>query len=187
MSAHLNQVAHTAVIDEDQTASGTILVKRVKPGSTRMLVNFTAPDPKSVALNGHTLDIYYPRNNTIQEYELGKNSALIEQFLLLGFGTTRAELTANNDVKYLGASPLNGSPAVELQLTPKSADVLAHIQRIEMWVSPDTGYPLQHKIFQQGGDYQLFQFSNVRMESNLPDASLNLKAPKNARKETPQR
>ena len=187
MSADLRQVAHTEVVNQDQVASGTIRMKRVKPGDTRMLVNFSEPDPKSVALQGQTLDIYLPRTNVVQEYALGQNSSLVEQFLLLGFGTTKADLLANNQVTYLGADSLNGRPAVELQLTPKSKDVAAHVQKIEMWVSPDTGLPLQHKIFEAGGDYQLFVFSNIHMESNLSDGSLKLKLPKNVKKELPGR
>lgn len=187
MSADLRQVAHTEVVNQDQTAAGKILMKRMKPGDTRMLVNFTEPDPKSVELHGQTLSIFLPRTNTVQEYQLGQNSSLIEQFLLLGFGTTKADLLVNNAVKYLGADPVDGHPAVELQLTPKSKDVASHIQKIEMWVSPDTGLPLQHKIFQGGGDYQLFVFSNVHIESNLPDSSLKLKLPRNVKRETPGR
>ena len=54
-----------------------------------MLVTFLKPDQKTVQLQGHTLDIYLPSSQSEEEYSLGKNSALIEQFLLLGFGTTR--------------------------------------------------------------------------------------------------
>jgi outer membrane lipoprotein-sorting protein len=187
MSADLRQVAHTEVVNQDQVATGTIRMKRVRPGDTRMLVNFGQPDPKSVSLQGQTVDIYLPRTNVVQEYNLGQNSSLIEQFLLLGFGTTKADLLANNEVKYLGADPVDGRPAAELELTPKNKDVAAHVQKIEMWISPDTGLPIQHKIFQAGGDYQLFAFSNIHLEPNLPDSSLKLKLPKNVKRETPGR
>ena len=102
---------------------------------------------------------------------------------MLRFGTTKADLLANNTVAYLGAIAVDGHPAIELQLTPKNKEVSAHVQKIEMWISPDTGLPLQHEIFQSGGDYQRFVFSNLQLESNLSDASLKLKLPKNVKKE----
>ena len=187
MSADLTQTAHTAVINENQVESGTIRMKRSKPGETRMLVTFLKPDPKTVQLQGHTLDIYLPNANSEEEYSLGKNSALIEQFLLLGFGTTRKELEAANSITYLDENALNGHPSTHLQLIPTGKEVLSHIQKIELWLSSETGYPLQHKIFQPGGDYQLFVFSNVAVNPpDLSDASLRIKLPKNVKVEKHQ-
>ena len=187
MAADLTQTAHTAAINADDVASGTIRVKREKPGATRMLVNFTQPDPKTVQLQAQTLDIYLPNSKTVTEYSLGKNSTLIEQFLLLGFGTSRQDLAAANTIRYLGAETVRGQAAAHLELTPKSPEVLQHVQKIELWLSTETGTPLQHKIFQPGGDYQLFAFSNLVMNPpNLSDSSLKLKLPKGVKIERPQ-
>jgi outer membrane lipoprotein-sorting protein len=184
MSADLTETAHTAVINEDQVESGAIRMKRNKPGDTRMLVNFLKPDAKTVQLQGHTIFIYLPNSQVLQEWNLGKNSVLIEQFLLLGFGTTQKDLMAANDIRYLGADTAGGHPAAHLQLTPKSPEVLSHVQKIELWLSPATGNPLQHKIFQPGGDYQLFVFDNLVINpSDLTDASLKIKIPKNVKVE----
>ena len=187
MTADLKETAHTAVINEDQVESGTIRMKRSKPGDTRMLVDFTEPDPKRVALQGQTLQIFFPKSNTVQILELGKSSDLIEQFLLLGFGTTRRDLTAANEVSYGAAEDVSGRPAIRLQLIPKSKDVLQRVQKIELWLSPDTGYPLQHKIYQPGGDYELFSFEHLNMNpADLSDASLKLKLGKSVKVERPQ-
>ena len=152
-----------------------------------MLVDFSQPDPKSVQLEGTVLDIYLPKLNTVQEYELGKNSGLIERFLLLGFGTSRNELASANDISYEGADTVSGHPATKLLLKPKDKEVLDKVQKIELWLASDTGYPLQHKIYQAGGDYQLFAFTNLKMNPNLPDSAVKLKLPKNVKKETPGR
>jgi outer membrane lipoprotein-sorting protein len=186
MSADLRQTAHTAVIDENQVESGRILMKRTRPGDTRMLVDFTHPDPKTVTLQGSTLSIYLPKAKTVTEYSLGQNTALVEQFLLLGFGTTRNDLYSANAVQYGGAETLNGQPAVRLVLIPKRKEVLQHVEKIELWLSPETGNPLQHKIYQPGGDYLLFEFSNLKMLPDLPDAALKMRLPKDVKKEKPQ-
>jgi len=186
MTADLKQTAHTAVINEDNVESGTIRMKRARPGETRMLVEFREPDPKMVQLQGQTLDIYLPKIKTVQEYSLGKNSNLLEQFLLLGFGTTRKDLSAANEIRLGGAETLNGRSAVRLILTPKSKEVLQRVQKIELWLDPQTGFPLQHKIHQAGGDYQLFVFENVRMRPDLSDSDLHLKLPRDVKIEKPQ-
>ena len=186
MTANLKQTAHTAVINEDNVESGTIRIKRPKPGDTRMLVEFTEPDVKSVLLQGSTLSIYLPKIKTVQEYEVGKNRSMIEQFLLLGFGTSRKELAAANEIQFGGEETRGGKPAVRLDLTPKGEDVRKHVSKIELWISPETGYPLGHKIYQPGGDYQLFEFSNLQINVNLPDSAFKLNLPKDVKKERPQ-
>ncbi len=187
MTADLKETAHTAVINEDQIESGAIRIKRSKPGDTRMLVDFQGPDAKVVQLQGQTLRIYLPKIQTVDEYDLGKNKALVDQFLLLGFGATRQDLAASNQIRYGGAETVRGQPAVRLELIPKSAEALQRFQKIDLWLSAETGYPLQHKIYQPGGDYQIFAFENLKMNPpDLSDASMKLKLPKDVRTERPQ-
>ncbi len=187
MTANMKQVSHTAVIDQDNTEIGTIQLKRPKPHDMRMLVELSAPDAKTVSLQGQTLDIFLPKINTVQEYDLGKSRALIEQFLLLGFGTTRKELTDANQVRYLGEETVNGHKAAKLELVPISKEVLQHFKKIELWLSDDTGYPAQHKMYQPGGDYILVTFSDLKVNPVVSDAALKLKMPKGVKKEYPQR
>ncbi len=92
MSAHLHRITHTAVISEDDVDSGTMLLKRARARDMRMLVDFTQPDPKTVAFQGRKVEIYYPKIETVQEYDVGKSRALLDEFFLIGFGTSRAEL-----------------------------------------------------------------------------------------------
>ena len=35
-----------------------------------MLIEFTEPDPKTVAFQGHTVEIYYPKIQTVQEFDM---------------------------------------------------------------------------------------------------------------------
>ncbi len=187
MTAKMKQVSHTAVIDQDNTEIGTILLKRPKPHDMHMLVQLSEPDAKTVALQNEKLDIFLPKINTVQEYDLGKSRALIEQFLLLGFGTTRKELTDANNVRFLGDVTVNGQKAAKLELVPKAKEVLQHFKKIELWLSDDTGYPAQHKMYQPGGDYILVTFSDLKVNPSVPDAALKLKLPKGVKKEYPQR
>ena len=187
MTANMKQVSHTAVIDQDNTESGTILLKRPKPHDMHMLVQLSEPDVKTVALQNEKLDIFLPKINTVQEYDLGKSRALIEQFLLLGFGTTRKELTDANNVRFLGEETVNGQKAAKLELVPRAKEVLQHFKKIELWLSEDTGYPAQHKMYQPGGDYMLVTFSDLKVNPAVPDAALKLKLPKGVKKEYPQR
>jgi outer membrane lipoprotein-sorting protein len=188
MSAHLRRLSHTAVINEDNVDSGTILLKRAHRRDLRMLIDLTEPDPRTVAFQGHTLEIYYPKAATVQEIDVGngKDRALLEQFFLLGFGTSRAELQASYNLRLVGPDTLGGQKTEILELIPKSKEVLQHLTKLEMWVA-ENGYPVQQKFYLKGADYQLATYSDMKINPDLPDSALKLKTPKNVKREYPQR
>ena len=188
MSAHLRRLSHMAVINEDNVDSGTILLKRAHRRDLRLLIDLTEPDPRTVAFQGHTLEIYYPKAATVQEIDVGnaKDRALLEQFFLLGFGTSRAELQASYNLRLVGPDTLSGQKTEILELIPKSKEVLQHLRKLEMWVA-ENGYPIQQKFYIPGGDYQLATYSDMKINPDLPDSALKLKTPKNVKREYPQR
>ena len=187
VTGNIRQLSHTDVVNEDDVATGTISMKRVKAHDVRMLINLTQPDPKMVSLQEKSLSIYLPKIATVQNYDVGKNRSLLEQFLLLGFGATRAELEAAYEIHWIGEETVNGVKTGHMELTPKSPEVLHRVKKIGLWLSESTGYPAQHKIFMPGNDYWLVNFSNLKLNPNLPDTALKLKLPKGVKQEYPQR
>lgn len=185
-SADLQSVAHTAVINEDDTDSGTILLKRTKHGMD-MLMDFTAPNKKSIALRDHKVEIYYPNQQTIQEYDISRYRALVEQFMLIGFGTSGRELAAANNVKVLGTDTVAGQQTTGLELVPKSAEVLKNLKKMELWISDARTYPVRQKFYLTAGDYKLVTYTNVKVNPPLSDSDLKLKVPKDTKREFPQK
>ncbi|MBX5494667.1 MAG: outer membrane lipoprotein carrier protein LolA [Bryobacteraceae bacterium] len=186
LSANLRRVSFTAVLNETTSESGTILIRRPKPRDVQMLVEIREPDQKSVSYMNRKWQIFYPKINTVQEYDLGKQGALIDQALLLGFGTSTPELLRHYDVKYVGEDVVEGTPASRLELVPKSKEALRHIARVELWIS-EQGHPVQQKIYQPSKDYYLITYSDIKLNPNVTADSVKLKLPKNVKKEYPQR
>ena len=185
-SADLQSVAHTAVINEDDTDSGAILLKRTKHGMD-MLVEFTAPNKKSIALRDRKIEIYYPNQQVIQEYDISRYRALLDQFMLIGFGTSGRELAEAYNMKVLGAETVAGQQTTGLELVPKSGEVLKNLKKMELWISDARTYPVRQKFYLTAGDYKLVTYTNVKMNPPLSDADLRLKVPKNTKREFPQK
>jgi|HigsolmetaAR202D_1030399.scaffolds.fasta_scaffold14241_2 Outer membrane lipoprotein-sorting protein len=186
LSANLRRVSFTAVLNETTSESGTILIRRPKPRDIQMLVEIREPDQKSVSYMNRKWQIFYPKINTVQEYDLGKQGALVDQALLLGFGTSTPELLRHYDVKYIGEDVVEGAPASRLELIPKSKEARQHIARVELWIS-EQGHPVQQKIHQPSKDYYLITYSDIKLNPSLTAESVKLKLPKNVKKEYPQR
>jgi outer membrane lipoprotein-sorting protein len=186
MSAKLRRVQHTAVMNDDNVDSGTVLLKRGRRRDLRMLIDLTDPDRKMVAFSDHTVEIYYPKMQTVDEFDVSKFKEMLEQFFLLGFGTSRAELQASYKLRLVGPDTVAGQKCRVLELIPKSKEVLQHLLKLEMCVA-DNGYPVQQKFYLPGGDYQLATYSDMQINPDMPDSELKLHLPKNVKREYPQR
>jgi len=187
MSAKVRRVSHTAVINEDNVDSGTILVKRPKRRDLRMLIDITDPDPRTVAFQGRKLEVYYPKMRTVQEFDVaGKNRELADEFFLIGFGTSRADLLASYNLRLVGAETIDGQKADCLELIPKSKEISQHLTKFELWISA-AGYPIQQKFYLQGGDYQLATYTDVKINPQISESELKLQLPKNVKREYPQK
>jgi outer membrane lipoprotein-sorting protein len=185
-SADLRSVAHTAVIDEDDISTGTILVKRANRGMD-MLMELTTPDRKSIAIHGQRAEIYYPKMKTVEEYDISRYRALADQFLLIGFGTSGKELAQAYNMKALGADPVAGVQATKLELVPKSPEVLKNVKKLELWIPESADYPVQQKFYLAAGDYKLATYTNVRKNPPLTDSDLKIRAPRDAKRVSPQK
>ena len=187
MSGKIRKLTHTAVINDDSVESGTIRLKRQAKGDIRLLVDIGEPDPKSYALQGPKAEIYYPKIQTVQEYDLGKQSQLLDQFLLLGFGTPTGDLLRSYTLRVAGEETVAGQKTARVELIPKSAKVLQYLSKAELWISLADGHTIQQKFYEPSGDYRLATYSEVKWDSTLSDSDLALKLPKNVKREYPQR
>lgn len=185
--AQVKQISYTHVIQDTSEESGKITLFRPTPKDLRMLVEFQQPEVRAVAFAHRKIQIYYPKLQTVQEYDLGKQGALVDQFLLLGFGTSGRDLRRSYDVKYGGAETASGVRSQRLELTPKSEEARQHVRRIEMWVSDSDGIPVQLKVHQPSKDYKLISYSAVQLNPPLSAESVKLKLPKGVKKEYPQK
>jgi outer membrane lipoprotein-sorting protein len=179
MTANVVQTVHTAVVNDDSIENGNVKLKRVKPGDTRVLLEFTNPDPKTVALEGDKARYYRPKEKVAQDYDLSSRRSVVQQGLLLGFGSTSDELKKSYDVSWVGPETLNGQPTAHIKLVPKSAEVLQSIKQADLWLSLDAGIPVQQRIFTSGGgDYTQLAYSAMKVNPSLSDKDLRLSLPK---------
>jgi outer membrane lipoprotein-sorting protein len=186
MSAKLTRVDHTAVINDTSQETGTVRMKRASARDLRLRIEFTEPDPRTVLFEKTTARIYYPKMQTVQVYNLGKSRSLVDQFLLLGFGTSGAELSKNYSLKAAGEETIDGEPTTRLELIPKTPAVQEHLKRAELWITA-AGYPVQQKFYRPSGDYTLITYRDVQLNTNPPEAAFRLSLPRGVKTEYPQK
>jgi len=185
MSANLTMVTYTAILSDSTTESGDVKMERSK-AETRALISFTGNSPRTIAFLDKTVQIYYPNLKLVQVYKLGKRSKLLDQYLLLGFGTSGKDLARGYDIKIAGTEKINGHDATKLELTPKEKSVREQLSKVEMWLPLDSGYPVQQKFYNPSGNYRLATYTNFELNPPLGAGSLKLNTPPDVKVEHPQ-
>jgi outer membrane lipoprotein-sorting protein len=144
-----------------------------------MLLQMTNPDQRTILRTGDSIYIYTPGLKRVEEYSLGKNKDLADEFLLLGFGTSGSQLRQGFDIKVTGEDTVAGKKVEELELTPKSDSVKNQISKIQIWLDEATWLPVQQQFFENGsGDYFTVQYSKLVRNPSIPDSEFKPHWPK---------
>jgi outer membrane lipoprotein-sorting protein len=174
---------YTDVVKDTSTETGHIFVRR----DQKMRIEIVKPDPRTILRTGDSLFVYTPKIKRVEEYDLGKNRAMVDQYVLLGFGTKSQNMLKSYDVKLAGEDQLDGKKAALLELTPKSDDVRRQITKIQMWIDESSWLPMQQKFFETGsGDYIQFHYSNVMKNLKINDSRFKQDWPKDANRVKPR-
>lgn len=185
-SAHMQRTDFTAVLNDSEVMNGAIRMKRDKAGVTGVM-EFADPNAHTIAIAGHTLEIFHPKAVAVEIYDTTKYSTVMEQYLLLGFGTTAEELGKAYTAKVSGTETVSSFSATRIELTPKSAQALELVRKIELWVAEGQSNPLQEKITKASKDTILVLYSDIKVNPALPDSAFELKLPAGVKKLRPQK
>jgi outer membrane lipoprotein-sorting protein len=183
LTAAVEHIKYTAVVKDTSTETGEIFVRK----DSKMRIDFQAPDPRTILRNGDNLYIYTPKINRVEEYNIGKNRAMADQYLALGFGTRSENLRKNYAVALGGEEEIDGHKAVVLDLTPNSGELRKQIAHILIWVDESSWLPVQQKFFETGaGDYFMSHYTKVMKNLKLGDGKFKPDWPKGTKVEKPR-
>lgn len=182
LTADIERVKYTAVVNDTSKETGHLFMQH----DDKMLIEMVTPDQRSILRTGDSLFVYTPKINRVEEYNLGKNRSLVDQYVRLGFGTRSADITRSYDVAVTGEEELDGKKVVVLQLTPKSEEVRKQIVKVQMWVDEASWLPLQQKFFEAtAGDYLLIHYTDLKKNLKLSDKKFKQDWPKNVSRVKP--
>ena len=167
LTADLERTKVTVVVNDKSTESGKVFVRR----DDKMRIELTQPDPRTILRDGNDFYIYNPKIHRVEEYNLGKKKSLVDQFLLLGFGTSGTDLKMSYSIALQGEEVLDGQKVLLLELTPKSEDVRNQLSKIQLWFDETTWLPAQQKFYETGsGDYFIIRYKNMSRNVKIDDS-----------------
>jgi outer membrane lipoprotein-sorting protein len=180
LAANLEYTKVTVIVDDKSTETGRIFFRKSK--NPQILIDIQKPEAKSILFRKNKAEIFYPKINQVQEYDLTEHSGILQQFLLLGFGTESGELKKSYILKFVGEEVLEGDTTAILELVPRKANVATQLEKIHLWISEESWLPVQQKFFQPGGDYFIARYTQVRVNRRLPSSTFEIPAAKDAKR-----
>ncbi len=181
LSADMERTKVTVVVNDKSTETGSILVHNDK-----MLLELKAPEVKTILRTGDSVYIYTPGLKRLEEYNLAQHRALVDQYLLLGFGTSGHELQKSYLVTLIGEPMLGDKKTAELELTPKSDEARNQFSKIQIWVDESSWLPVQQQFNETGsGDYMVVHYTKMVRNPKISDSEFKPKWPKDVEKSKP--
>ena len=181
LTADVARTKVTVIVNDRSTESGKIWVR-----GENMRLELASPDVRTILRRGDKLYIYTPGLKRVEEYDLGKHSAMVDEFLQLGFGTSGHSLQKSYLVTLLGDATLDDRKAAWLELTPKSEQVRKQFSKIQLWVDENSWLPVKQKFFETGSDdYFEVRYSNIERNLKIDDSRFKTEWPAGTEKFTP--
>jgi outer membrane lipoprotein-sorting protein len=183
LTANIERIKYTDVVKDTSTETGQLWVRK----DDKMRIQIAKPDPRTVLRSGDLLYIFNPKINRVEEYNLGKNREVVDQYLELGFNTRGDHLKKSYLVAVSGEQELDGRKTVLIELTPKSEKTREQITKIQMWVDTGSWMPIQQKFFEaNSGDYFIIHYTGMMKNLKIDDSRFKPDWPKNATKVKPR-
>ena len=180
LSADLEYTKMTVLVNDKSSESGRLFFRNGK--NPEILINIQKPDAKFILFKKNRAEIFNPKINQIQEYNLEESSGLVQQFFLLGFGTEIGELKKSYMIRYVTEEELSGDTTVVLELLPRKEELAAQLAKVQLWISEESWLPVQQKFGEPSGDYLLAHYTAVKVNRQLPSSTFTIPGAKDAKR-----
>jgi len=183
LTADLERTKVTVVVNDKSTESGQISVR----SDDKMRIEVTQPDARTILRDGDNFYIYNPKIHRVEEYNLGKKKSVVDQFLLLGFGTSGSSLKESYTITLQGEETLDNRKVLRLELLPKTDEVRKQLSKIQLWLDETSWLSVQQQFFETGsGDYFIIRYRNINRNVRIPDNEFKAHWPRGTTKVQPQ-
>jgi outer membrane lipoprotein-sorting protein len=164
----------TVLVNDKDVSSGKFYY--VKQGKEpRVRLELSKPAVQQLLIDKGKLQIYTPSLKQVQEASLGQHQDKVEMFMALGFGQSSQDLQKNFGVSLAGEEMVDGRKTTVLELKPKNSSMF---KSVRMWMDQEKWVSVQIKTTERSDDYMNLKFSNIKLNSKVPESTFKLKLPK---------
>jgi len=175
--ADIERTHVTVLVNDKDVSTGKLFYVR-QGNEPRVRLELEKPTLQQVLIDKGKIQIYTPNLKQVQEGSLGQNKDKVEMLMALGFGQTSQDLKKNFTVSLAGDEVVDGKKTTVLELKPNNTSMF---RSVRMWMDQQKWVSVQVKTTEASGDYMIFKFSDIKVNSKVPESVFNLKLPKDVR------
>ncbi len=173
-AADIERTHVTVLVNDKDVSSGKFFYVR-KGKEPRVKLELEKPMRQLLLIDKGRLQMYTPNLKQVQEANIGQHQEKVELFMSLGFGQSSQDLKKNFDVTLAADETIDGKKTSVLDLKPKSGGMF---KSMRMWMDQEKWVAVQVKTTENSGDYSVFKFSNIKLNTSIPESTFELKMPK---------
>jgi outer membrane lipoprotein-sorting protein len=175
LRADFRQEKELALMAKPEVSTGTFLYS--KPSNVRW--TYDTPKRVQMVIAGGFLTTYYPELGKAERIDVKRFEDRIFKYM----GATGAidELARYFDFTFTDSK---SKSVFVLDLTPKNRAVSKRVQRIKLWIDKTTYLTSKIEYVEGDGDVTRYEFTNLRINENVPPSQFALTLPATVRVET---
>jgi outer membrane lipoprotein-sorting protein len=176
-TAQLSQKKYMNVLQEfDTEEKGMFYYARSGDGFAMIRKEIQTPSKTIAIINKDQGLLYHPSIKQAQKLSLGQHRDKAE-FMAVGIGQSSQKLRDTFHLKFLQHELLDGIKTAVIEMRPKSEKTAAFLTVITLWMDEQNWIPIQSKLQELNEDYLLTRFTNVKINSPIPDSTFSLRLP----------
>jgi outer membrane lipoprotein-sorting protein len=174
LQADFRQEKELALLAQPEVSTGTFIYS--KPNN--VLWAYAAPKRVQMVIANGTLTTYYPELNKAERVDVKRFEDRI--FKYMGASGAIDELGRYFDFTFTDSK---SKPTFVLDLTPKNRAVAKRVQRIKIWIDKQSYLTSKVEYVEGDGDVTRYEFSNIRINENVPASRFALTLPSSVKVE----
>ncbi len=183
LTADVNRDHLTYITQEHEIQKGTLTLRRPKPKDLELLLDIKEPQPQMLSLSGRVVLLFDQKSKSAQQWNVGKYSQAINQYMLLGFGSSAKDLQESYTIVRTEPAVLGGRQTTRIELTPKKPDTALHLVRAELWISDADGIAVQQRLTDSSQNTDVFTYTNIKIRADISAAAVKINLPRGVKPE----
>lgn len=172
LQADFRQEKELALLSKPEVSTGRFVFS--KPSN--VLWTYDAPKRVQMVIASGVMTTYYPDLGKAERIDVKRFEDRI--FKYMGASGAIDELARYFDFTFSDAA---ARPVYVLDLTPKNKAVSKRVQRIKLWIDKKTFLTTKVEYVEGDGDITRYEFSNVRINENIPQDRFAVHVPSNVK------
>ena len=177
LTGRFRQEKHTALLKKPLVSAGRI---RMKGNVVRW--DTESPEPSVLHSDGHEIRMHYPKQSVLEVYPIDRRLADLAASPLPRLAALRQHFTIERAPNPSADTPAGGTTrdpagAIEIRLVPTDPFLAEHVDEVRVTLDVRSAFVTRVQMLDADGDRTVITFSDLRPDTGLQDADLELRPP----------